>query len=253
MVSHAPYSQVLASTEMPGAEWFPGAQLNYAEHALGRPEDADRVAVLGRSQTRPDVDLTFAELRDQVARARTLLAELGVSRGDRVVGYVPNVPEALVAFLATASLGATWASCATEFGARSVIDRFAQVEPVVLLVAGGYRYGAKDVDRTEQVREIRAGLPTVRHVLDLEYGEWRVDDAESWPDLLRAVENPTLTSSRCRSTIRWWCCSPRVRRASRRRSSTATAGSCSSTSRTTRSRGTSGPRTGCCGSARPPG
>jgi acetoacetyl-CoA synthetase len=192
VISHAPYSRVLASTQMPGAEWFPGALLNYAEHALGGADDSNRIAVLGRSQTRPDVDQTFAELRDQVARARTVLAGLGVSRGDRVVGYVPNVPEALVAFLATASLGATWASCATEFGARSVIDRFAQVEPVVLLVAGGYRYGSKDVDRSEQVREIRAALPTVRHVLDLEYGDWRVDGAESWPTLLGAVQDPTL-------------------------------------------------------------
>ncbi|MEO7352238.1 MAG: acetoacetate--CoA ligase [Marmoricola sp.] len=192
VISHAPYSHVLESHKMPGAEWFPGALLNYAEHAFGRTHDAHRIAVLGRSQTRPDLDLTFAELRDQVARARTVLAGLGVSRGDRVVGYVPNVPEALVAFLATASLGATWASCATEFGARSVVDRFAQVEPVVLLVAGGYRYGSKDVDRAEQVREIRAALPTVRHVLDIEYGEWRVEDAESWPALLDAVEAPVL-------------------------------------------------------------
>ncbi len=192
VIAHAPYAQVLANRDMPGAEWFPGARLNYAEHALGTPEDADRVAVLGRSQTRPDVDLTFAELRDQVARARSVLARLGVGRGDRVVGYVPNVPEALVAFLASASLGATWASCATEFGARSVVDRFAQVEPVVLLVAGGYRYGSKDVDRTEQVREIRAALPTVRHVVDIEYGEWRVEDAESWPALLHAEQDPVL-------------------------------------------------------------
>ncbi len=193
VIAHASYSQVLNGREMPGAEWFPGARLNYAEHALGRDGDADRIAVLGRSQTRSDVDLTFAELRDQVARARAVLSDLGVRRGDRVVGYVPNVPESLVAFLATASLGATWASCATEFGARSVIDRFAQVEPVVLVVAGGYRYGSKDVDRTEQVRGIRDALPTVRHVLDLEYGDWRVDDAESWPALLRDVEDPDLT------------------------------------------------------------
>jgi acetoacetyl-CoA synthetase len=192
VISHAPYSHVLMSKEMPGAEWFPGALLNYAEHALGRADDGDRTAVLGRSQTRPDVDLTFAELRDQVARARTVLTGLGVGRGDRVVGYLPNVPEALVAFLATVSLGATWASCATEFGARSVVDRFAQVEPVVLLVAGGYRYGSKEVDRVEQVRAIREALPTVRHVLDIEYGEWRVDEAESWPALLRTVVDPLL-------------------------------------------------------------
>ncbi|MDX6373932.1 MAG: acetoacetyl-CoA synthetase [Nocardioidaceae bacterium] len=192
VVSHSPYTEVLARSVMPGARWFPGALLNYAEHALGGPGDGDRVAVLGRSQTRGDVDLTFAELGDQVARARTVLATLGVRRGDRVAGYLPNVPEALVAYLATASLGATWAGCATEFGARSVVDRFAQVEPTVLLVAGGYRYGAKGVDRGEQVREIRAGLPGVSHVLDIEYGEWRVDDALSWPELLAAVEQPVL-------------------------------------------------------------
>lgn len=191
VVSHAPHTAVLESRTMPGAQWFPGALLNYTEHALGGPGDADRVAVLGRSQTRPDVDLTFADLRDQVARARTVLAELGVGRGDRVAGYVPNVPEALVAFLATASLGAIWASCATEFGARSVVDRFAQIEPTVLLVAGGYRYGTKDVDRREQVREIRSVLPAVQ-ILDIEYGDWRVGGADSWPGLLASVKDPVL-------------------------------------------------------------
>jgi acetoacetyl-CoA synthetase len=188
VVSHGPHTSVLESREMPGARWFPGARLNYAEHAVGTAEDTDRVAVLGRSQTRNDVELTFGELRDQVARAQQVLRRLGVRPGDRVVGYLPNVPEALVAFLATASLGAVWASCATEFGARSVVDRFAQVEPVVLLVAGGYRYGTKDVDRSREVAQIRAGLPTVRHVLDIEYGDWRVDDAESWPALTADAE-----------------------------------------------------------------
>lgn len=182
--AHAPYDTVLASRAMPGARWFPGALLNYAEHALGTDEDLDRVAVLGRSQTRDDVELTFGELRDQVARARAALTRLGVRRGDRVAGYLPNIPEALVAYLATASLGATWASCASEFGPRSVIDRFAQIEPVVLLVAGGYRYGAKDIDRRAQVAEIRAELPSVRHVVDVEYGPHRVEDALSWASLL---------------------------------------------------------------------
>lgn len=182
--AHAPYDTVLASRAMPGARWFPGALLNYAEHALGTDEDLDRVAVLGRSQTRDDVELTFGELRDQVARARAALTRLGVRRGDRVAGYLPNIPEALVAYLATASLGATWASCASEFGPRSVIDRFAQIEPVVLLVAGGYRYGAKDIDRRAQVAEIRAELPSVRHVVDVEYGPHRVEDALSWTSLL---------------------------------------------------------------------
>lgn len=189
--THTPYENVLADASMPGAQWFPGATLNYAEHALGDLEtgsDADEIAVLGRSQTRADVDLTWAQLREQVARARRALADLGVARGDRVAGYVPNIPEALVAFLATASLGATWASCATEFGPRSVIDRFAQIEPSVLLVVGGYRYGTKDVDRAAEVQAVRAELPTVRHVVDLGYGDFAVPDALSWPDLLAAAD-----------------------------------------------------------------
>ena len=190
--AHAAYDTVLASREMPGARWFPGAMLNYAEHAVGTDEDLDRVAVLGRSQTRDDVELTFADLRDQVARARAALEKLGVRRGDRVAGYLPNIPEALVAYLATASLGATWASCASEFGPRSVIDRFAQIEPVVLLVAGGYRYGAKDVDRRSQVAEIRAELPSVRQVIDVEYGSHRVDDTLSWAALLDAEDGAEL-------------------------------------------------------------
>ncbi|MBG6094212.1 acetoacetate--CoA ligase [Nocardioides luteus] len=190
--AHAAYDTVLASREMPGARWFPGATLNYAEHAVGTDEDLDRVAVLGRSQTRDDVELTFGDLRDQVARARAALEKLGVRRGDRVAGYLPNIPEALVAYLATASLGATWASCASEFGPRSVIDRFAQIEPVVLLVAGGYRYGAKDVDRRSQVAEIRAELPSVRQVIDVEYGAHRVDDTLSWTSLLDAEDDAEL-------------------------------------------------------------
>jgi acetoacetyl-CoA synthetase len=182
------YEAVLASREMPGARWFPGARLNYAEHAFGRPEDADRVAVVARSQTRGPVELTFAELAEQVARARAGLRALGVGPGDRVVAYLPNIPEAVVAFLACASLGAVWASCAPEFGARSVVDRFAQIEPTVLLAVSGYTYGAKAVDKTDEVAAIRAGLPTVRHVVDVPYGPSPLPDALGWADLLARHE-----------------------------------------------------------------
>jgi acetoacetyl-CoA synthetase len=192
VVSHSPYTSVLASREMPGTQWFAGARLNYAEHALGTPEDTTRLAVLGRSQTRADVDLTFGDLREEVARARAVLIELGVGPGDRVAAYVPNVPEALVAFLATASIGAVWASCASELGPRSVIDRFAQIEPTVLIAAGGYRYGSKDIDRRAQVAQIRAELPSVRATLDIEYGPWRADDALSWPDHLSRAAGASL-------------------------------------------------------------
>ncbi|HKQ42501.1 MAG TPA: acetoacetate--CoA ligase [Pseudonocardia sp.] len=177
-----PPERVLGRREMPGAEWFPGATLNYAEHAVGGPDD--EIAVLAYSQTRDRVELTWEQLRDQVARARAGLARLGVGRGDRVVAYLPNIPEAVVAFLATASLGAIWASCAPEFGARSVVDRFGQVEPTVLLAVAGYGYGSKDIDRREQVAEIRAGLPTLRHVVHVPYGNQALPDALGWAELL---------------------------------------------------------------------
>src|SRR4051812_27255126 len=184
--------RVLGRREMPGAEWFPGATLNYAEHAVGLPEDADEVAVLAYSQTRDRHELTWGQLREQVARARAGLQRLGVRRGDRVVAYLPNIPETLVAFLATASLGAVWASCAPEFGARSVVDRFGQIEPTVLLAVAGYGYGAKDVDRREQVAEIRAGLPTLRHVVHVPYGADTLPDAVGWDELLAEEADPAV-------------------------------------------------------------
>jgi acetoacetyl-CoA synthetase len=182
--AHTPYGRVLGRREMPGAEWFPGARLNYAEHLLGTPEDTDRVAVIARSQTREPVELTFGELRDRVARARAGLRRLGVGAGDVVVAYLPNIPETLVAFIATASLGATWAACAPEFGARSVLARFGQIEPTVLLAVGGYTYRDRRVDRREQVAEIRAGLPSLEHVVHVPYGGNELPAAVGWDDLL---------------------------------------------------------------------
>jgi acetoacetyl-CoA synthetase len=183
-----PYERVLGSREMPGAEWFVGARLNYAEHALGGPE---RIAVAARSQTRGPIDVSLSDLREQVAAARVGLRELGVGRGDRVVGYLPNIPETLVASLATASLGALWATCPPEFGPRSVIDRFAMLEPKVLLSVTGYRYGEKSLDRRAEVAEIRAALPTVEHVVHVPY-PGGADDAlagtTSWERLLSSTE-----------------------------------------------------------------
>jgi acetoacetyl-CoA synthetase len=183
-----PYSTVLADRSMPGAQWFPGARLNWAEHALrlaGRsPSD---VVVIGRSQTRDRVTLTVAELRDQVARARAGLQRLGVGRGDRVAAFMPNVPEALVALLASASLGAIWTSCAPEFGVRSVVDRFSQVEPTVLLTIDGYRYGARTLDRTNEVAAIRSALPGLRATVALPYLDAdasRIPDSTTWSELL---------------------------------------------------------------------
>jgi acetoacetyl-CoA synthetase len=177
----------LASGEMPGAQWFPNARLNWAEQALrlaGR-QDAD-VMVIAHSQTRDPVQLTAAELRDAVARVRAGLQRLGVGPGDRVAAYLPNVPEALVALLATASLGAIWSSCAPEFGIRSVIDRFGQIEPKVLLAIDGYRWGEREVERADEVAAIRAALPSLRAIVELSYlqpGHRSIPDAVSWQQL----------------------------------------------------------------------
>jgi acetoacetyl-CoA synthetase len=189
--AHAPYERVLGSRAMPGAEWFPGARLNYAEHMLGRAEDTDAVAVVAHSQTREPVELTFGELRAQVARARAGLKHLGVGPGERVVAYLPNIPETLVAFLATASLGAIWATCPPEFGVRSVLHRLGQLEPKLLLTVAGYRWGDKLVDRREQVAAIRDGLPSLESVVHVPYGggvEDMLPGVASWDELLRNEE-----------------------------------------------------------------
>jgi acetoacetyl-CoA synthetase len=185
----APYERVLGERGMPGARWFAGARLNYAQHLIGADGDRDLVAVVARSQTRPPIELTFGELREEAARVRAGLQRLGVGPGDRVVAYMPNIPETLVAFIATASLGAIWASCAPEFGARSVTDRFAQIEPKVLLAVGGYGYRDRYVDRCAEVQSIRAALPTVEHVVSVPYGDAELPDTVGWHEL-RAESAP---------------------------------------------------------------
>ena len=184
--SATPYSRVLADREMPGATWFPGATLNWAEHALRLGDRADDdVVVVALSQTRPRIELTVLELRDAVGRARAGLQRLGVRRGDRVAAYLPNVPEAVVALLATASLGAIWSSCAPEFGTRSVVDRFSQIAPKLLLTIDGYRYGDRAIDRTDEVAAIRAALPSLAATVVLPYlGTDGVPEALSWADFV---------------------------------------------------------------------
>lgn len=163
-------SPSLADASMPGATWFPDVRLNYAEAALRLPgRGDDDVVVVGRSQSRDDVRLTAAELRDQVARARAGLQRAGVGRGDRVAAYAPNVPETLVLLLAAASLGAVFSSCAPEFGVQSVVDRWKQTEPTLVLAVDGYRYGAKPVDRRSEVEQVVASLPSVRTLVWLPY------------------------------------------------------------------------------------
>ncbi|GGO12117.1 acetoacetyl-CoA synthetase [Microbispora rosea subsp. aerata] len=167
---------------MPHAEWFAGSTLNYAENALrGHP---GRTAVIFRNESGSRWQYSLGELREEVARVRAGLVRLGVGRGDRVAAYVPNIPEALVAFLATASLGAIWSSCSPDFGAPSVTDRFTQIEPKVLIAVDGYRYGGKPYDRSEVVREIAAKLPSLRATVWIPtLREGAPDGALSWDDL----------------------------------------------------------------------
>jgi acetoacetyl-CoA synthetase len=156
--------RVLARAEMPGAEWFPGTRLNYAEHLFGGARGGD-TAIVHASESSPLAELSWDGLGDAVGRCAAGLRRLGVGRGDRVVAYMPNVAETLVAFLATASIGAIWSSCAPEFGTPTVVDRFAQIEPKVLIATEGYRYGGRDFDRHERVHEIERGLPTLERTV----------------------------------------------------------------------------------------
>jgi acetoacetyl-CoA synthetase len=181
-----PYERVLSERVMPGARWFEGARLNYAEHALRAGAD-DGVALVGVSQSRGRVELTWGELRDQVARARAGMQQLGVGEGDRVAAYLPNIPETIVAFLAACSLGAIWTSCAPEFGVQAVLDRFTQVEPKVLLAVTGYRYGRHSVSRVDELAAIRDGLPSLASTVVVPYGDAGLPDGDgivTWDRLL---------------------------------------------------------------------
>jgi acetoacetyl-CoA synthetase len=179
---------VLGDRSMPGAEWFPQARISYAEHVF-RGKDDDDVAIRFASEVRPDLqEWTWGRLRSETARVAAGLRGLGVIEGDRVVAYMPNIPETVACFLACASIGAVWSSAAPEFGARSVVDRFAQVEPKVLLAVDGYRYGGKDFDRSSLVERIASELPGLKKVVRLGYL-----DGSGWEDGFLGDEGSELS------------------------------------------------------------
>jgi acetoacetyl-CoA synthetase len=186
VISDGPYEQVLAERVMPGARWFEGANLNYAEHIF-RGKDEHEVAVVYASELRELSELRWGELREQVGAIREGLRALGVTKGDRVVAYLPNGPEALIAFLATASLGAIWSSCSPDFGPGSIVDRFAQIEPKVMFAVDGYRYGGKDFDRMEVVADVAAQIPSLERVVIAPY-------LSQSPDLSVLEEHPKAAS-----------------------------------------------------------
>lgn len=189
-----PYETVLADPVMPGARWFTGATLNYAEHALRAADDrpADP-ALLYIDETHEQTSVSWAELRRQVGALAARLRALGVRPGDRVSGYLPNIPQAVTALLATAAVGGVWTSCAPDFGARSVLDRFQQVEPVVLFTVDGYRYGGKEHDRTDTVAELRRELPTVRAVINVPLlGRDTPEGVLDWSDVMANTVEPVF-------------------------------------------------------------
>ncbi|WP_130797276.1 acetoacetate--CoA ligase [Streptomyces otsuchiensis] len=166
----SPPERVLGERAMPGAVWFPGARVNYAAHALRFADDpalADEPALIGVDEEQDPRPVSWRELRDRVAALAASMRELGVRPGDRVSGYLPNIPEAVIALLATAAVGAVWTSCAPDFGARSVLDRFQQVDPVLLFTVDGYRYAGRTHDRAETVAELRRELPGLRAVVHI--------------------------------------------------------------------------------------
>ncbi len=181
----SPPGAVLGSTSMPGARWFPGATVSYPEHIF-RGRDPAAVAIRHASELRELDEWTWGRLRDETAAIASGLRALGVGPGDRVAAYMPNIAETVAALLATASIGAIWSSAAPEFGVRSVIDRFSQIEPKVLLAVDGYRYGGRDFDKRAAVDQIAAAIPGLKRVVQFGYlsgGGWPDDFLASGPSL----------------------------------------------------------------------
>lgn len=171
--SPTPYTAVLSDTQMPGAQWFPGAQANYARHVFRHVEAAARAgqpAIVAEDE-RGNIQLVgWEELRQRTASMALELRRLGITKGDRVVAYLPNRPEAIIAFLACASIGAIWAVCAPDMGALAILERFRQIEPKVLIATDGVVYGGKVIDRSAIVNELREKLPTIRHLVLVDSG-----------------------------------------------------------------------------------
>ncbi|GLY63961.1 acetoacetate--CoA ligase [Amycolatopsis taiwanensis] len=185
---HDQPAEVLADARMPGARWFPGGTLNYAEHALTGPADDD-LAVIFQREDGAGGELSYGRLREQVAAARAALVEFGVGKGDRVVALAPNCPQTLVAFLATASLGAIWSSCSPDFGVRAAVDRFNQIEPKVLLAVNGYVYNGRSFDVRPTINQLREEIPSLAVTLLVDYlGGGTLDGALDWDATLARYE-----------------------------------------------------------------
>ncbi len=192
-VLDVPDDRVLTQPAMPGAEWFPGTTVNYAEQVF-RQSTGAHPAIIATAEDAEPVEISWAQLRGQVGAFAATLRRLGVGPGDRVAGYLPNVPEAVVAFLGAASVGAVWSACAPDFGTRAVLDRFTQIEPTVLVAVDGYRFNGREYDRRDVVAELRAALPSVRTTIAVPrlFPDELPESALAWADAVAGGQEPVF-------------------------------------------------------------
>lgn len=196
--SSTPYRSVLSVRKMPGAKWFEGAKINYTEHVF-RNRDSEKTAIIHTSEVRPELrEVSWGKLYEDTLAIQQTLKKLGVQKGDRVVSYSANNYETVVAFLATASLGAIWSSASPDFGTQSVIDRFKQIEPKVMFTVDGYRYGGKEFDRLETVQSIQSEIPSLEATITIPYLQTDADFSKlkkpiSWEKATENTETKGLT------------------------------------------------------------
>jgi len=164
IISHSPYQSVLSSHEMPGAKWFEGSTLNYAEHIFRNKSD-DRPALIFHSEAKQNVEISWNELEQKVIAVKNYLVSCGIGQGDCVVGYLPNIPEAIIAFYAVNSLGAVWSCCSPDFGTSTVIDRFSQIEPRLFITVDGYQYAGKQYSRVKEIAEVISAIPSIEQTI----------------------------------------------------------------------------------------
>jgi acetoacetyl-CoA synthetase len=194
--SPAPPTVALADARMPGARWFPGTQVNYAHEVLRHVDAAHAAgmpAIVSENELGEVREISWPELRRQIASCALALRALGVQRGDRVAAYLPNVPETMVAFLACSSIGAVWSVCAPDMGTAAVVDRFRQIEPRLLIAADGVHYGGKALDRSAVVQELRAALPSVEKLLLLRtpFAAQQIPAEAAWSDAVARDDGET--------------------------------------------------------------
>jgi acetoacetyl-CoA synthetase len=174
IIASKPYDQVIDDvSKMPGAKWFPGARLNFAENLL-RYRD-DRIALIFKGEDQASIKMTYAELYDEVARLAKALKDSGVQSGDRVVGFMPNMATTIAAMLAATSLGATWSSCSPDFGLKGVLDRFGQIKPKILFTANGYSFKGKNIDSLQRIGDIIKELPSIEKTVVVPYTDHKPD------------------------------------------------------------------------------